>query len=104
MLGEEAAENRTAQAGCYEDACDIDLVAPAFSRRNDIGDDRLREGNQSAAADTLQTAGANQDEHRRRQSAGDGTDNKSRDRREKDGAAAVNVAEFAVERRHRSRG
>ena len=56
MLGEEAAEHRSADARGREHGAEIALVAPAIARSDDVGDGRMRHGDEAAAAETLEGA------------------------------------------------
>ena len=104
LLGEEAAEHRAADRGHREHRADIALVAAALARRDDVGDDGLRQRHQAAAAEALQRAAEHQGGHRRRQRAGDRAGDEQADRDHHHDAAAVDVGELAVERRHRGAG
>ncbi len=59
-----------------------------------------RERDQAAAADALQGAGQDEDEHGRRQRAGDGSGDEDRNADQHGDAPAVGIADLAVERRH----
>ncbi len=56
VLGEPAAEQRPGDRGEDEDAAGEGHVAAPLPRRDDVGDDRLREDHQSAAAEALDGA------------------------------------------------
>ena len=90
-------------AGRHEHRGDQALVARALLGRHDVGDDGLGQRDQAAAADALQAAGQDQRQHRGGQGAGDRAQHEQRDAGQQHGAAAVDVAELAVERRHRGR-
>jgi hypothetical protein len=104
VFGEEPAEHRPGEARGHEDAGDINLIARALPRRDDVGDDRLRERNQAASAKPLQSARQNKRQHGRRERAGGRADHEDGDAGEQGHAPPVDVAELAVERRHGRRG
>ncbi len=103
LLGEHAAEHRPEHAGGHEHRGDQALVAGTLLGRDDVGDDGLGQRDQAAAADALQAAGEDQGQHRGGERAGDRAQDEQRDAGQQHGAAAVDVAELAVERRHRGR-
>ncbi len=104
MLGEQPAEHRPADRSNGEYRADVTLVAAALAWANDVGDDGLRQRHQAAAAHALQRAAKDQRSHARRQRAGERAHHEKADGREHHDAAAVNVGELAVERRHRGAG
>ena len=104
MIGEQAAEHRTKNAGAHEHHRRVALRHRALARRKQVGDDGLRDRDKPAAADPLQGAADDQDPDRRRQRAGERADNENPDRQQHDGAAAVDVGELAEQRRRRRRG
>ena len=101
LLGDEAAEQRSAHHRDDEGRRGIGLVARALARRSDVADDGLHQGHQAAAAEPLQRARADQRQHGRRQRAGDRAQRENADGDEQHGAPPVDVGELAVERRHR---
>ena len=104
MLGEEAAEHRPADRGGGEHRADIALVAAALARRDDVGDDGLRQRHQPAAAQPLQRAPEHQRGHARRQRADQRAGDEHADGDQHHDAPAVDVGQLAVERRHRGGG
>ena len=104
MLGEEPAEHRPAHRRYRKHRADVALITSAFARRDDVGDDGLRQRHQAAAAETLERAAQHQRRHARRQRASDRTDDKNDDRGQHQNAPPVNIGEFAVERRYRRAG
>ena len=103
MAGEEAAEQRAGDARRDEDRGEIGLIAAALARGDEIGDDRLRQRQEPAAAEPLQGAGNGERRHARRERAGDRAQDEDADADEQHDPAAVDVRELAVERRHRRR-
>ena len=103
MIGEQAAEHRAERARGHEHDRGVALDDRPLARAQQIGDDGLRDRQQPAAADALQAARQDQKPDRRRQRAGDRTDDEDSDRRKHDGAAAVDVGELAEQRRRRGR-
>ncbi len=104
MLGEEAAEHRPRDARGHEHAGDVALIAAPLPGRDHVGDDRLRERDQAAAAQPLERPGDDQDRHRGGERAGERARDEGADPDQKDQPAAMDVAELAVERGHRGRG
>ena len=104
MLDNEAADNRAADRGKAEHGREIALVTRAFTRRHHVGQDRMNERHQSAAAEPLQPAGKDQHRHRRCDRAGNRPDQEDGDGDQHHGAAAVDVRELAVKRRDSRRG
>ena len=104
MLGDESAEHRPAAAGDDPDRAGIGLVVAALARRHRVGDDRLGERHDAAAADALQAAAEDQHQHARRHRARRRARHEHADRDQHHAAPAVDVAELAVERRDRGRG
>ena len=78
---------------------EIGLIAPAFARADKIGDDRLRQRDQPAAAHPLQRAGGGEQEDVGAKSAGGEADDKYGDADHQHDATAVDVGELAVKRR-----
>ena len=99
IMREQSAEQRAGDAGGDEDRREIGLVAPAFARADEIGDDRLRQRDQPAAAHSLQRAGADQQNHVGRERAGRGADDKYGDADHQHDPPAMDVGELAVKRR-----
>ena len=104
MLGQYAAEHRTAEARRHPDAPHIGLVAAALTRRGRVAENGLRQGENAAAADPLQAAGEDERDHVGRNGAGGGAGDENPDAREHHGAPPVDVAELPVERRDHGGG
>ena len=104
MLGDDAAEHRAGGAGDDPDRTGIGLVIAALARRHRVGDDRLGQRHDAAAADALQAAAEDQHQHARRGGAGGRARHEHAERHQHHAAPAVNVAELAVERRDHGRG
>ena len=104
MLGNDAAEHRAGGAGDDPDRAGIGLVIAALARRHRVGDDRLGQRHDAAAADALQAAAEDQHQHARRGGAGGRARHEHAERHQHHAAPAVNVAELAVERRDHGRG
>ena len=98
VLGQDAADDRTAEPGGHPDASHVGLVAAALARRDRVGEDGLRQGKDAAAADPLQAASQDQQDHVGRRGTGDGAGREDADRRQHHGAAPVNVAELSIQR------
>ena len=73
-------------------------VAAAFARRNEIADHRNGDDDEPAAADPLQAAEHDQLEHVLRQPAQRGAHQEDHDRHLQHDLAAMQIAEFSVER------
>ena len=96
MLGQDAAERRAGEARRHPDAAHIGLVAAALARSGGVAENGLRERENAAAADPLQAASQDQQDHVGRRRAGDGAGREDADRRQHHRAAPVNVAELSV--------
>ncbi len=103
ILRKNAAERRTGDAGGDEHRGEIGLVSAALARRDKIGDDRLRERDQAAAAKSLNDPRAGERRHARGQGASDRSDHESDHADQNDAPPPVDIGEFAVERRHHRR-
>ena len=104
LIGKNAAENRADNACDHKHDRGVALRHRPFARRKKIGNDRLRQRYEAAAAETLQAASDNEQPNVRRHRACERPDNKYSDRYKNDGAAPVNVGKFAEQRRGRGRG
>ena len=93
-----------ADTGGNPDAAEIGLILAALARRHDVGNHRLHDRHDAAAAKPLQAARQDQHRHVRRQRAQHRARDEQAERRDDHGAAAVDVAERAEYRRHRGRG
>ena len=98
MVDEEAAEQRPDHGRDAEDGAEVALVLAAFARRDDVADNRERDHHQSAGAEPLQGAEADQLRHRLREAAERRPDQEDHDRGLQHPFAAVEVAELPVER------
>ena len=104
MIGQKAAEHRTENARAQEDHRCIALRYRALARRQQIGNDRLRDRNETAATDALQGAANDQNPHARCERARERAENENADGQQHDGAPAVYIGELAEQRRRRRRG
>ena len=103
MLGYDATQHRAKTAGNDPNRAGIGLVVSALARRHRIGNDRLRQRHDTAAADALQASADDQHQHARRRRTRRGTGHKDAERHQHHAAATVDVAELAIERRHDGR-
>ncbi len=103
MLGEHAAQHRSADAGRDPHAAEIGLVLAALARADHVGDHGLHDRHDAAAAEPLQAAREDQHRHVRRQRAEHGARDEQAQRRDHHGAAAIDVAQRAEHRRDRGR-
>ncbi len=99
-LGDESAQDGTGQARRHEHAGEIDLVASPLLGRHEIGDDGLGQGDQPAAAESLEAARQDEHQHARRERAGHRAQDEDRDPDQHGDPPAMDVAELAVEGRH----
>ena len=99
MVGEETAEQRTGHAGGAERRAEVSLVAAALAGRHDVRDDRLREHDETARAESLEGTERDQCGERRRDAAQHAAGEEHDDGRLEQPLAPVEVAELAVERR-----
>lgn len=104
MFGEQSAEHRSADSGRNPHGREIGLVLAAFARRHHVGNHDLHQRQDAAAADTLQRARENQRQDIRRNRAQHRADQEQRQRGYDHRAAAVDVAQRAVDRRDRGGG
>ena len=79
VLGQEAAEYRTADAGANPDDADISLITAALTRRDEVADERLRHRHDAAPARPLQAARENKEQNVRRDRAGERTGDEEAD-------------------------
>ena len=100
VLGEYAAEDRPADAGRNPHAAEIGLVLAPLARRHHVGNHRLHDRHDAAAAEPLQAPREDQHRHVGRQRAQDRARNEQAERGDDHGAAAVNIAQGAEYRRH----
>jgi hypothetical protein len=104
LAGEEPADDR-AEHGCRaEHGEEVALVLGALARGNDVADDRQRQREQAAGAQTLHRAVERERAHRGGERAQHGPEDEQRDGDDEQLLAAVDVAELAVERRDDRRG
>ena len=104
IIDEEAAQDRAADARRRPHAAQIALVAAALARRDHVGDDRLRHADEAAAAQPLQGACGDELRHVLRRGAQPRGDDEEGDGGLQQHAAAIEVAQLAVDRRRRGRG
>src|SRR5689334_8855741 len=100
MRGEVTADEWTSNRSEPESRAENSLVTSACARRHNVSDDRLRRDHESAAAKSLNGAKDDQMTHRLAQTAERRTDQEDHDRNLKHAFAAVEIAEFAVDRRN----
>ena len=103
MLGEHAAEDRSADAGRHPHAAEISLVLPALPWADQVGNHGLHDRHDAAPAETLQAPRQDQDGHVWRHGAQDRAYDEQAQRCDNHGAAAIDVAQRAEHRRHRGR-
>ena len=103
VLGEEATEQRSGDAGQAPDAGEVARVAATFARRDDVADDRERQRHQAAGAESLQGPGRDQLPHRLRHPGEHRAGDEHHDREDVDGATSVEVGDLAVQRGRRRR-
>src|SRR5262249_52352219 len=96
---EDPADQRAENAGDPEHAAEQALVTAAVPGRDDVGDDRLRAGQQAAAADSLHRAEGDQLEYGVGQAGNRRPDEEDDDRGFKERLAPVQVTELAPQRR-----
>ena len=101
MRGEEAADQRAGDARDAEHRAEQPHVAAAVARRHDVADRRLRAHHQPAAAQPLDRAERDQLGHPLREPAQRRADEEQDQRALQHDLAPVEVAELAVQRRHR---
>ncbi len=99
VVGQQTANHRAENAGAHEHDRGAALHHRAFARREQIGNDGLRDRQQTAAADALQSARDNQHPERRRQRAGDRAEDENADGEQQNGTPPVDVGELAEQRR-----
>jgi hypothetical protein len=98
-VGDDAAEEGSGHAAGGEDGAEEALVFAAFARDDEVADGGLREGDESARAESLQRAKEDELEHGGGDAAEDRAEEEDGDGDIVEGLAAVDVAELAVERR-----
>ena len=101
VRGEEAADQRPGDARDAEDRAEQPRVLAALARRHDVADRRLGADHQPAAAEALDRPERDQLRHPLRQPAQRRADQEQHERALEHDLAAVEVAELAVQRRHR---
>ena len=99
-VGQPSAQQRSRHRGEGEDSAHDPHVASALAGGDDVGDGRLREDHQTAAAEALKHPGGDQHLHRwgcpaDRRADGEGTDREYEER-----LAAEHIAELAVDGHH----
>src|SRR5207249_2821546 len=98
---DDPAEERPRDARDAEHGAEEALVAAALARRYDVADDRLHQHDQAAGAEALNRAEGDQLRHTVRLATERRADEEEDDRALEHALAAVEVAELAVDRRHR---
>ena len=98
LIDDEAAEQRADHRREAEDAAEEALIAAALARRHDVADDGDGGDDEAAAAEALDDAEGDQLGQVLRQAAQRRADEEDDDRGLQHDAAAVDVAELAVER------
>ena len=98
MIDEEAADQRADDGGNPEHRAEEALIAPALARRNEVADHGDGDDDQSAAAGAFERAKHDQLQHVLRDAAEGGAHEKHGDGHLQDDLAAVEIAEFSVER------
>lgn len=104
MLREQPAEQRPEHTGRAEHGPEQPLVPTAFARRHEIPDDRHRQHQQPAPAESLQGPEGDELGHVLRRAAQRGADEEDHDRRLEQPLAAVLVAELAPQGGRGGRG
>src|SRR6266851_2005109 len=104
IVDEEAAEDRAAHARGCPHAAQVALVTAALARGNDVGDDRLRHADEAAPAQPLQRPGGDELRHVLGDTAQHRRGDENDDGDLQQGAAAIEIAQFAIDRRRRGRG
>jgi len=104
MFGEHAADDGPGDTRGHPYAAEISLILAALARRDHVGNDRLHDRHDAAAAEPLQPARQYQHRHVRRQRAQDRARDEQAEGGDDHGAAAVDVGECAEHRRHRGGG
>jgi hypothetical protein len=104
MIGQEAAEHRTEDARAQEHNRRVALRHRSLAGTQKIGNDRLRDRNETAAAETLQGAADDQNPDARCNRANNRAERKNANGQQHDRAPAVNVGELAEQRRRHCRG
>ena len=103
MIGEEPAQERTADGGDGEDRPHVALVAAAVAWGDDIANRSLRHRNDAAGAQPLHRAGANELQHAVSRARKRRPDEEDDNRELEQQLAPKKVAELAVELGHRRR-
>ena len=102
VVGEDAAEQRSRDAGHDEDHLDVALVAAALARRDDIADDRHGQGHEASGARALQRAEGDELAEAAGRAAQRRAGEEDEDRRDEQRLAAEEVA-GSTPQRHRDR-
>ena len=104
VFGDESAERRAERAGRGVDHGEVAVILAAVLGRGDVAQHHHAGRGQSAAAEAVQHAAEDQHEDVRRQRADDRSHHVERDRDQQRDAAAVGVADLAVQRGDRRVG
>ena len=104
MIANPAAERRSAAAGGRECDREIGIVFGALLGRRHVAEHHLGARNHAAAAHALHHPAADQHQHAGRRCRDERAGHIDHQRDQQRGAPAVDIGEFAVERRERGRG
>jgi hypothetical protein len=97
MLGEITSGHRPEGRGRDDDRGEISLIAPAFTWRNGLADQRLGRGHQAAATEPLQQARQRKENDARRQGAEHGCGDEDRERHIHHAAAPEGIPEAPID-------
>ena len=103
MVGDQAAKQRAAAAGGGIGRGEVAVIATALLGRDQIGEHDHAHGRQPAAAEAMQDAAQDQDQHVRRQRAHERAGHIGQDRDAQREPASMDVRDLAVERNDRGR-
>ena len=104
MVDEESAEQRADHGRETEHPAEESLIAPALARWDEVADDRNADDDETAAADSLKRAKENELQHALGDAAQHGAHEKDRNRHLQNQFAAVQIAQFPVERTNHGAG
>ena len=104
VLGHDATEHRPERAGTDPDRAHVRLPAPAGARRDHVGEDRLRDRQDTATAEPLEAAPQDHRQHVGRERAHERAADEDADAGKHHGAAAMNIGQLAIERGDRRGG
>ncbi len=98
VFSHQAAEHRPGNAGHGIHAAEVTLIAAAFARWHDVGDDRLADRNHPARANALKNPRQHQLFHALRQATEQRSQGEKPQSEQHQFASPVKIAEFAVDR------